>query len=171
MPRRLRRRLSRPPRKLEILAVPGNIENANAITGTVKYMTDTAVGPKTATVALFSSGLPNVPISVPVHLSVTPSDPASKVMTATWTLTAPDGSKAKIKDSKPLTVTEFTPDLVGAYKVDVVLRERQRRRAAGFRHPPCRHLRRRDGGQLQAVPCRQGGRSGQDGSLRSSRVT
>ena len=30
-------------------------------------------------------------------------------MTATWTLTAPPGSKAKIKDSKPLTVTEFTP--------------------------------------------------------------
>ena len=55
---------------LDILAVPGNIQNANAITGTVKYMTDTAVGPKTATVALFSSGLTNVPISVPVQLSV-----------------------------------------------------------------------------------------------------
>ena len=110
-----------PAAKLEILAVPGNIKDANAITGTVKYLTDTVVGPKTATVALFSSGLPNVPISVPVHLSVTAADPASKVMTATWTLTAPPGSQAKIKDSKSLTVTEFTPDLVGAYKVDVVL--------------------------------------------------
>ena len=110
-----------PAAKLEILAVPGNIKDANAITGTVKYMTDTTVGPKTATVALFSSGLPNVPISVPVHLSVTAADPASKVMTATWTLTAPDGSKAKIKDSKSLTITEFMPDLAGAYKVDVVL--------------------------------------------------
>ena len=110
-----------PAAKLEILAVPGNIKDANAITGTVKYLTDTVVGPKTATVALFSSGLPNVPISVPVHLSVTAADPASKVMTATWTLTAPEGSQAKIKDSKSPTVTEFTPDLVGAYKVDVVL--------------------------------------------------
>src|SRR5450759_1917417 len=110
---------------LNILAVPGNIKNANAITGTVKYMTDTAVGPKTATVALLSSGLPNVPISVPVHLSVTAAEPASKVMTATWTLTAPDGSKAKIKDSKSLTLTEFMPDLAGAYKVDVVLATRR----------------------------------------------
>ncbi len=106
---------------LDILAVPGNIANPNAITGTVKYMTDTTVGPKTAVVALFTSGLPNVPISVPVKLSVTPADPASRVMTATWTLTAPPGSNAKIKNSSSLTVTEFTPDLVGAYKVDVVL--------------------------------------------------
>ena len=58
-----------PAAKLEILAVPGNIKDANAITGTVKYMTDTTVGPKTATVALFSSGLPNVSISVPVHVT------------------------------------------------------------------------------------------------------
>jgi hypothetical protein len=38
----------------------------------------------------------------------------------TWTLTVPPGSQAKLKDPAA-PKTEFTPDIVGTYKVDVVL--------------------------------------------------
>ena len=111
-----------PVAALKVLAIPGYASDPNAITTTVKYITDTAVGEAKSTVALYSSGLTNVPISVPVHLQVTAAD-AKMVVTPTWALSGkPVGSKAAITTTKNAMVAEFTPDLVGAYVVNVSLK-------------------------------------------------
>ena len=105
---------------LEMVAVPGNPANANAITTTIKYITDTVVGQKTGTVALYTSGLTNSPLGVPVHLKASATDAKLKISKIAWTLTTPPGSKAAIKAADKAE-TEFTPDVVGIYKIDVVL--------------------------------------------------
>ena len=105
---------------LELVAVPGNPANANAITTTIKYITDTVVGQKTGTVALYTSGMTNSPLGVPVHLKASATDAKLKISKIAWTLTAPSDSKAAIKAADKAE-TEFTPDVVGIYKIDVVL--------------------------------------------------
>lgn len=94
----------------------------NVMTTTIKMMTDTAAGPYNSVIALGSAGLTNHPLNVPVHLAAQPAvaDAKNPITKIAWTLTAPAGSKAKL--TKPdAAATEFTPDLVGMYKVDVVL--------------------------------------------------
>ncbi len=111
-----------PVAKLELLAIPGYASDPNAITTTVKYITDTAVGEAKSTVALYTTGLTNVPISVPVKLQVMAVG-SKDVVTPTWALSArPAGSKAAITTTKNVMVATFTPDLVGAYGVRVSLK-------------------------------------------------
>jgi len=95
---------------LEIVPVPANAKAPNAITATIKYMTDTAVGPKTAAVALGTTGLTNVPLNVRVLLSSRSADPTVPVTKTTWTLTVPQGSKAALSDAAA-PMTSFTPDV------------------------------------------------------------
>ena len=111
-----------PEAVLQIIEVPGYANDKNAITATVKYVTDTVVGEKSSVAALYTSGLGNVPIKVPVHLQVSAVD-VKMVVTPTWSLSAkPDGSKAAITRTKDIMVAEFTPDVVGAYQVSVSLK-------------------------------------------------
>ncbi len=105
---------------LKVVPVPANPADKNAITATINTITDTTVGPKPAVVAVGTTGLSNVPINEPIHLAVSAANP--KVTgKPTWTLTAPSGSKAAIKDPAAME-TEFTPDVVGAYMVGVTLK-------------------------------------------------
>ncbi len=108
-----------PAAVLEIVALPANPQIPGAITATMTYITDTVVGEKKATVAMGLTGLNNVPINVPVRVAVKPEDPKNPGKPK-WTLTAPNGSKAALKDAAA-EKTEFTPDIVGWYKVDVAL--------------------------------------------------
>ena len=105
---------------LKVLAIPGYVSDPNAITTTVTYISDTVVGAAKSTVALYSSGLSNVPIKVPVHVAVSAKDPKNTGM-PTWSLTKPADSKATLAFTNTMT-TEFTPDVVGAYYVQVTLR-------------------------------------------------
>jgi formate-dependent nitrite reductase cytochrome c552 subunit len=68
--------------------------------------------------------LSNVPINVPVYLKVSAVDPKNSG-TPVWTLTKPADSKAVITTVTTITtamVAKFTPDVVGAYMVQVTLR-------------------------------------------------
>ena len=109
-----------PVAKLSVLAIPGNAADKNAITATVQYITETAVGAAKSTVGLYTSGLSNVPINVPVKLEVSAADPKNTGK-PTWTLTKPAGSKAVITSTSAM-VASFTPDVVGAYMVGVSLK-------------------------------------------------
>jgi mono/diheme cytochrome c family protein len=107
---------------LEILAIPGNAAGPNPITATITYISDTVAGPAKSTVALYTSGLDNVPIKVPVKLQVSAADPKN-TGTPAWTLTKPGDSKSTvITTTKDGMVAMFTPDVVGAYQVGVTLR-------------------------------------------------
>jgi hypothetical protein len=75
--------------------------------------------PPTARLVIEGTGLTNVPVNTPVKLMAEGLDPKVPITRTTWTLTAPPGSQAKLKDPAALK-TEFTPDIVGTYKVDVV---------------------------------------------------
>ncbi len=94
----------------------------NVMTATIKMMTDTAAGPFTSVVALGDNGLSNHSVNVPIHLAALPAviDAKFPVTKTSWTLTAPAGSKAAIKDPTA-SKTEFTPDVVGMYRVNVTL--------------------------------------------------
>ncbi len=105
---------------LKVVPVPANATLKNAITTTIQTITDTAVGPKPATIAVGTTGLSNVPINVPIHLAVSAED-AKNTGKPTWTLTKPADSKAALKDPAGME-TEFTPDVVGAYMVGVSLK-------------------------------------------------
>jgi hypothetical protein len=102
---------------LKVVAVPGFVSDPNAITATVRYISDTAVGEARSTVALYTTGLSNVPINVPVVLQVSAKDPKNTGKPA-WTLTKPADSKATITGTL---TARFTPDAVGAYMVRVAL--------------------------------------------------
>ncbi|MBI5031763.1 MAG: hypothetical protein HZB51_14640 [Chloroflexi bacterium] len=104
---------------LKVVAVPGYVSDPNAITATVSYVTDSNISKAaSATAALYTSGLGNVPIKAPVVLQVSAKDPKN-TGTATWSLTKPADSKATITG----TLTgKFTPDVPGAYMVSVQLR-------------------------------------------------
>ncbi|MBI5876089.1 MAG: hypothetical protein HZB53_00440 [Chloroflexi bacterium] len=94
----------------------------NVMTTTIKMMTDTVAGPYNTVIALGDSGLTNHSLGVPVHLSAAPAviDAKFPVTKTAWTLTAPPGSKAALKDPAAAN-TEFTPDVVGIYRVNVTL--------------------------------------------------
>ena len=66
------------------------------------------------------TGLPNVPIGVPVTLQGAATDPQLSITKYLWTLTKPTASKAALKPSNE-PVVKFTPDVSGVYKVDLVL--------------------------------------------------
>ena len=113
-----------PVAKLQVVAMPGNAAAPGAITATVTYISDTVVGAARSNVALYTNGLSNVPINVPVYLQVSAVDPKNSG-TATWSLTKPAESKAVITNVTAITtamVAKFTPDVVGAYMVQVTLR-------------------------------------------------
>ncbi len=109
-----------PEAVLKVVGVPPNAADKNAITATLKYYTSAESTGTTTTAAMGTSGLNNVPVAVPVHLKVSAVDPKNG-KTPTWTLTAPAGSKAAIKDPAALE-TEFTPDIAGMYFVGVTLK-------------------------------------------------
>ncbi len=109
-----------PTAVLSIVPVAANAQDPNVFTATVKYITDTVVGPATVVQNLGDAGLTNHPVGVPVHVSVAPANPKDQVSKIAWTLTAPKDSKAAIKDPAAAT-TEFTPDIVGMYKVDATI--------------------------------------------------
>ena len=105
---------------LKVVPVPGVVTDKNAITATIKFISDTAVGPASSVIAVSTTGGGNVPINVPVHLAVSAQDPKNTGK-PTWSLTKPADSKAAIKDPAAVE-TEFTPDVVGAYYVQVTLK-------------------------------------------------
>ncbi len=104
---------------LKIVPVAAAATDSNVVTATLKYITDTAVGPATTTLYFGASGLSNVSINFPVHVAASVADPKNPAKKFAWTLTAPAGSKAALKDPAAA-ATEFTPDVVGVYKVDVI---------------------------------------------------
>jgi hypothetical protein len=111
-----------PVAKLQLVAMPGDATRPGAITATVKYVTET--NSASSTVALYTNGLTNVPINVPVFLQVSAEDPKNSG-TATWSLTKPADSKSTITNVVAITtamVAKFTPDVVGAYYVSVNLK-------------------------------------------------
>ena len=110
-----------PAAVLKVVEVPAYASEPNAITATVKYVTDTVVGERSAAVAMGTTGLSNVPINVPVRLKVSAADPKNSGK-PTWTIVnKPTDSKATFKDPSAM-ATEFTPDVVGAYQVSVTLK-------------------------------------------------
>lgn len=86
----------------------------NVITGTIKMVTDTAVGPTDTVIAMGASGLNNVPLGVPVTLECAPDVTTTEPMTPTWSLYKPPESKSEFSDPKA-NLTKFTPDIAGAY--------------------------------------------------------
>ncbi|MBI4671221.1 MAG: hypothetical protein HY741_06080 [Chloroflexi bacterium] len=108
------------PVNAEVIIVPvaaNRTKDPNVFTATVKIMTDTKVGESSVTIAMGATGLSNVPINVPVHVQCKAADEGfTGTITPTWTLYKPADSKAELKDPKAA-LTEFTPDLVGAYAV------------------------------------------------------
>ncbi|RIK33975.1 MAG: hypothetical protein DCC52_01910 [Chloroflexi bacterium] len=110
-----------PSAVVHIVPVPMNRNDPNAITGTLKIITDTQVGESNVTIAMGASGLPNVPVNVPVRVECRAEDVAyTGPMTPTWTLFKPTESQAAFKDPKA-NLTEFTPDVSGAYAVSCAL--------------------------------------------------
>ena len=101
-----------PTAVLEIVPVPANKADPNAI----KAMLSDG---KTE-VALGTTGLPNVSIGVPVMLRGAAVDSTNPAKVFAWTLTAPGGSKATLSKADAAE-TRFTPDLPGAYKVDLAV--------------------------------------------------
>ncbi len=104
---------------LKIIPVIAAGTDPNVVTATLKYITDTAVGPTSTTLYLGATGLANVSIGFPVHVNASMADAKNPAKKFTWTLTAPVSSKAALKDAAAAD-TEFTPDVPGIYKVDVV---------------------------------------------------
>ncbi len=106
---------------VRIVPVTMNPNDPNAITGTIKIITDTKVGESNAVIAMGASGLPNVPINVPVRVECKPDNiEYTGPMTPTWALYKSPDSKAALKDPKA-NLTEFTPDIPGAYAVSCSL--------------------------------------------------
>src|SRR5512140_3530920 len=90
-----------PVAKLSVVGLPANAALPGAITATLSYITDTAVGAAKTTVAVGTSGLSNVPINVPVVLQVSAADPKNSGK-PTWGLTKPPESKATITSTTAL---------------------------------------------------------------------
>ena len=103
-----------PNAQVSIVPVAANAtKDKNVLTGTVRYISDTVMGPYTLTIAMGATGLNNVPISVPVH-AVCVSDNASNPGKPAWSLTKPTDSKATLAFTNTKQ-TEFTPDVPGYY--------------------------------------------------------
>ena len=105
---------------LKVVAVPGNASLPGAITATLEYITDTAVGKSRTTSAQYTTGGSNVPINVPVMLQVSAADPKNSGK-PTWSLTKPPESKATITNTTAMGA-KITPDVVGAYYVQVTIK-------------------------------------------------
>jgi hypothetical protein len=105
---------------LRPVGVPANPADRNAIKAPFKILTDAAKGETQVTVAMGTTGTTNHPINVPFYMIVQAVDPKNTGKPS-WTLTKPVGSKTEIKTQDGFNAM-FTPDVVGAYKVDVVLR-------------------------------------------------
>ena len=106
---------------VNIVPVTMNPNDPNAITATIKIITETKVGESNAVIAMGASGLPNVPINVPVRVECKPDNiEYTGPMTPTWTLYKSPDSQAALKDPKA-NLTEFTPDIAGAYAVSCAL--------------------------------------------------
>ncbi|HEX9017313.1 MAG TPA: cytochrome c3 family protein, partial [Chloroflexota bacterium] len=103
---------AKPDAAIQIVAVPGNAADPNAIIGV------NGLGKK---VAEGTSGLANVSVDVPVTLGGGSTNPSQvKAEKFAWTLTAPPNSKATLSATNQATV-KFTPDVSGVYKVDLVV--------------------------------------------------
>jgi hypothetical protein len=105
---------------VEIMPVPAGQQNSAVLTATIKIITSTATSPDMETVALSTSGLPNVPISVPVTLRTRPVDPAAPGARVAWELTAPANSRARLTNMDAAQAV-LVPDVPGYYKVDARL--------------------------------------------------
>lgn len=99
-----------PTAVLNIVPVAAGVIDPNVITATLGATTTLYFG---------ATGLQNSSLGVPVHLSASVADPKNPAKKFAWTLTKPSESKAALKDPAAQT-TEFTPDVPGYYKVDVV---------------------------------------------------
>ncbi len=87
----------------------------NVITGTIKTVTDTAVGEYNLTIAMGATGLNNVPINVPVVAQCASDDPKNPGKPA-WSLIKPADSKTTLVFTNTAQ-TKFTPDVMGWYAV------------------------------------------------------
>ena len=106
------------PGNAEVSLVPvaaNATKDKNVFTATVKLVTDTVVGPYNAVIAMGTTGLPNVPISVPVTIQCVSDNPKNPGKPA-WSLTKPAASKATLAFTNTLQ-TKFTPDVPGYYVV------------------------------------------------------
>ncbi len=105
---------------IQIVPVAANAAaDPNVITATFQYVTSTVVGPAKAVAAMGTTGLPNHPINVPMHIAIKadPKNPPAKIV---WSLMSPSGSKAAIAKADAA-ATEFTPDLSGVYRLQVAV--------------------------------------------------
>ena len=105
--------VAKPVANIQIVAVPANATNPNAIMVTLPNKAQSRV-------ATGTTGLNNVPIKVPVLLQGTATDPKISVTKYAWTLSVPNGSKAALTSNNEAAV-KFTPDVSGIYKVDLVV--------------------------------------------------
>lgn len=106
---------------VNIVPVTMSAKDPNAITATIKIITATQVGESNATVAMGATGLTNVPINVPVRVECKPDNlEYTGPITPTWSLYKSPDSQAALKDPKA-NLTEFTPDIAGAYAVTCAL--------------------------------------------------
>ncbi len=102
--------------EVSILSVAANTaKDPNVLTATIKYISDTAIGPYNITIGMGATGLGNVPINVPVHAQCVSDDPKNPGKPA-WSLIKPTASKASLVFTNTKT-TEFTPDVAGWYAV------------------------------------------------------
>jgi len=104
---------------LLIMPIPANPADANAITATLTYVTDTKAGPAKSVVAMGQTGLDNIPMGVPISFKAVDLDAKNPAKKWTWALIAPPGSKATLAFTNTQ-MTKFTPDVVGTYMVTVV---------------------------------------------------
>ena len=105
-----------PTVELQLMPIPANAANANAITGTLTYMTDTKAGPAKSTVAMGQTGLQNVSVGVPVSFKSVDQDSKNPSNKWAWGLIKPTDSKATLAFTNTQQ-TKFTPDVPGMYMV------------------------------------------------------
>lgn len=96
-----------PTAAIDIIAVSADANDPNVIT---KTLADGKTN-----VRMYTNGLKNVPVDVPVFAKAE----AAGATSYAWTLTGPSASKAKLAKNNTATVS-FTPDVVGVYKLDLV---------------------------------------------------
>jgi predicted CXXCH cytochrome family protein len=102
----------KPTAVLDIVPVPADPTNPNAILGTL--------GDGKTKVAMGTTGLNNVSVGAPVALAGSATDPKLKLTKYAWTLAKPSDSKATL-DASDKAAAKFTPDVSGVYKVDLVV--------------------------------------------------
>lgn len=95
-----------PVAEIDIVAVSADANDPNVI---AKQLANGSA------VRMYTNGLKNVPIEVPVVVEAK----AAGATKYAWTLTVPTASKATL-DKKDAQVAKFTPDVVGFYKLDLV---------------------------------------------------